>query len=89
MVSIQSLASLSDVNHNRKWDGRALEYEQRENVQKGKKYDCPYNSLTVFGFICLLRKMRNSFHNIYFGMLLFRGNKSERSLLLTLSHMSP
>lgn len=33
----QPIASLSDVNHNRKWDGRALEHKQRKNLQKGKK----------------------------------------------------
>lgn len=55
IVLFQSFVSLSDVNHNRKWDERDL--EQREDVQEGKKYDYSFKSLAVFGFICLLRRM--------------------------------
>lgn len=62
---------------------------REKTYKKVKSMTAHITALTVFDFICLLRKMRNRFHNIYFGMLLFRGNKSERSVLLTLSHMSP
>lgn len=48
------------------------------------------NSLTVLGFICLLRQCEPvPLHYSYFGMLLFRANKSKRSSLVSLSHMSP
>lgn len=39
---------LSDVYHNRKWTGRYLECQQRENIQEGKRFDCSYKSPTVW-----------------------------------------
>lgn len=68
IVLFQCFVSLSDVNHNRERDGRASEHKQRENIQEGKKYDNSNYSLTVFGFIYLLRQMITCLHNIYFGM---------------------
>lgn len=40
---------LSDVNRNGKWDGRVLEHEPRENIQKGKGQANPLtHGLTMF-----------------------------------------